>query len=264
MRHAASVVRTCLTACAAVGMTAAALTGCGGTLTAATDRARDASPSRSSAEPGDPIPGPGQRSPGTRPTRHAIPGIGPHTMRQIPKRTTQVLVSATETKTGSRAHTTMYRLVADGTWKAVDDWPGHNGKNGWKKHRSVGDATTPIGVFGLTDAGGYLANPGTKLSYDRDPAYRSAAAATYGDSFKKVFNYLIAINFNRVAGSKPTDSRHPHGAARGGKIWLHVDHHSPTHGCITLPQSGMKFLLTHLDPKARPVIVTGPKPVISR
>lgn len=185
-------------------------------------------------------------------------------MKKIPSNSSQVVVSSTPAKNGTRAHTTLYELTDGGRWKAVGDWSGHNGENGWDKNRSVGDSTTPVGVFGLTDAGGYLKNPGTELTYDRDRTYRTAAAATYGRKYAKVFNYVIAVNFNRVAGSAPTDSRHPHGAARGGKIWLHVDHASPTHGCITLSQSGVKYLLTHLDPGDHPVIVTGPESVISR
>lgn len=222
-----------------------------------------ASASAAAADPGSPIPAPHQRKSGTPPARDAVPGIGPRTMKKIPGRSRQVVVSTTKTAKGNRAHTSLYRLTPGGAWKAVRDWSGHNGQNGWKKKRSVGDGTSPIGVFGLTDGGGYLKNPGTKLTYDRDASYRGAAGATYGSKYDKVFNYLIAINFNRVAGSKPTDGRHPDGAARGGKIWLHVDHDSPTRGCITVSQSGVKFLLTHLDPNDKPVIVTGPKSAIS-
>lgn len=248
-------------------LAAAAMAACTDGTASAGSRSHDtaaASATHAAADAGTPIPAPSQRKPGTPPAREAVPGLGPHTMKKVPARSHQVVVSTTKTKKGTRAHTTLYRLSADGSWAAVGDWSGHNGRNGWEKKRSVGDATSPIGVFGLTDGGGYLKNPGTALTYDRDPNYRGAAGATYGAKFDKVFNYVIAINYNRVPGSKPTDGRHPDGAARGGKIWLHVDHHGPTRGCITLPQSGVKFLLTHLKPKADPVLVSGPHPTISR
>lgn len=249
---------------AGAALLAVTVTGCGGPGLSRVAPDGAAASSSTPTNEAAPIPAPDQRTPGSSPARSAVPGLGPKTMNKVPKRTHQVVVASTETKHGTAARTTLYRLGDDGGWTRVDSWAGHNGKGGWTSRHTINDTESPVGVYGLTDAGGYLADPGTKLSYDQEHAYRQGAVATYGPKYRSVFNYVIAIDFNRVPGSPPTDSRHPRGTRPGGKIWLHVDHDSPTHGCITLDQAGMKFLLTHLDPDAHPVIVTGPEPAIAR
>jgi L,D-peptidoglycan transpeptidase YkuD (ErfK/YbiS/YcfS/YnhG family) len=69
-----------------------------------------------------------------------------------------------------------------------------------------------------------------------------------GESLAGAFDYVIAIDYNRVDGSSPLDPRRPQGAARGGGVWLHVDHGGPTQGCISLGSDAMRRLLQTLDP----------------
>jgi L,D-peptidoglycan transpeptidase YkuD (ErfK/YbiS/YcfS/YnhG family) len=70
-------------------------------------------------------------------------------------------------------------------------------------------------------------------------------------------DYLIAIDYNRVKGAPPTVSTGSGGQPRGGGIWLHMDHGSGTPGCVSLPKSGMRYLLRPLEPRQDPVIGMG-------
>lgn len=193
----------------------------------------------------------------------AIPGIGPETMAEVPDDTRQIVVSTTEDADDTDAATTLYERTDD-AWTEVRSFDGHNGDNGWLRDRREGDATSPIGVFPLSDAGGYLDDPGSLLPYTQDTALRSGAASTYGDDYAEVFDYVIAIDYNRVAGTPPTDDERPMGWDAGGKIWLHVDHDSPTRGCITVEKADMEYLLRTIDPELNPHIIMGPADDISR
>ncbi|MYM19942.1 L,D-transpeptidase family protein [Brevibacterium sp. 5221] len=186
----------------------------------------------------------------------AIPGVGKKNMAKLPAGTTQVLVATTKQQKGTTARTTLYTLQ-DGTWKKERSFAGHNGKNGWKANRREGDQTSPAGVFSLTAAGGYDKNPGTKLPYTRDASMRSGAEAQYGAKATGVFDYVIAIDFNRKPGTPPRDGTQPLGPKPGSGIWLHVDHGSGTHGCVTLAKNDLKYLLQTLTPAAKPHIIMG-------
>jgi L,D-peptidoglycan transpeptidase YkuD (ErfK/YbiS/YcfS/YnhG family) len=127
-----------------------------------------------------------------------------------------------------------------------------------------GDLRSPIGVFTLTDAGGLLRDPGSKLPYDRSTGFTSPGTGFEGESLADAFDYVIAINYNREPGTSPLDSTRPLGASRGGGIWLHVDHGGPTHGCVSLAEEHMKELLQALDPAQHPVIVMGDAASLAR
>ena len=71
------------------------------------------------------------------------------------------------------------------------------------------------------------------------------------------FDYVIAIDYNRVKGTPPNDPTRPGGVEKGGSIWLHMDHGSGTSACVSLSQSAMEYLLRTLDPEQRPVVVMG-------
>ena len=78
-----------------------------------------------------------------------------------------------------------------------------------------------------------------------------------GEPLDAAFDYVIAIDYNRVAGTSPLDGTQPLGANRGGGIWVHVDHGGPTHGCVSIPAARMVDLLRTLLPADHPVIVMG-------
>ncbi|GAA4507971.1 L,D-transpeptidase family protein [Brevibacterium yomogidense] len=183
-------------------------------------------------------------------------GLGPATAGRIPDGTEQVLVASGADDDATRTALALWE-EDDGTWRRTVTMTGRNGANGWKQDRHEGDRTTPAGVFSLSDAGGYLPDPGSQLPYHRDEGLRSGAEAVYGDGYASVFDYVIAIDYNRKTGVAPTENTRPDGWDAGGKIWLHVEHGSPTRGCIALPEDDMETLLTTLDPDRSPHIAMG-------
>lgn len=198
-----------------------------------------------------------------RTTQGLIPGVGPNTMAQLPSDARQVLVatSAQPSDTASSLRLYEYR---DGKWQHVKAFASHNGRAGWRENRTEGDETTPAGVFSLSDAGGTLKNPGSKLPYTQDTNLSATAQNVYGPDYAEVFDYVIAIDFNRVTGTAPTNTERPHGKKIGGGIWLHVDHGKGTNGCVTVQKDDMAWLLRKLDPGKNPHIVMGDQAFISK
>ncbi|WP_066947652.1 L,D-transpeptidase family protein [Streptomyces lushanensis] len=210
---------------------------------------------RSAPEPGTAE----SRTPEPRSTEaKVIPGLGPKTLAAIPPETNQAVVATGVGKDRNTGTVRVYERDPVAGWvPAGDEWPSHNAKRGWTDDHVRGDLRTPIGVYGLTDAGGLLPDPGTRLPYDRGPAFSISGTGFQGDSLAGSFDYVVAINYNRVPGNTPLDWTRPLGADKGGGIWLHVDHGGPTQGCVSLPRGRMKELLRLLDPKKKPVVVMG-------
>ena len=187
-----------------------------------------------------------------------VPGLKQEYAEQIPQETSQVLV-ATSSDAKSEESTLSFYEFEDGEWTKRRTFSTHNGSNGWLKDRHEGDRTTPIGVFTLSDAGGFRSDPGTELPYTQDDDLPSSATVAYGPDYASVFDYIIAIDYNRVPGKPPTDTTRPMGWDKGGGIWLHLDHDSGTNGCVTLEESDLKWLLRTIDPDAHPRIAMGPE-----
>lgn len=185
-----------------------------------------------------------------------LPGLGPRTLAQVPRNTRQVVLVTGDGKDSSTSHVALYRRT-DAGWKPGAIWPAHNARNGWTNDHHVGDLRSPIGVFTLTDAGGLLADPGSKLPYNQSSGFTISGTGFKGEPLAGSFDYVVAIDYNRRPGTSPLDWTRPLGAAKGGGIWLHVDHGGPTHGCVSVAQEHMKELLRMLDPDQHPVIVMG-------
>ncbi|MEX5635347.1 L,D-transpeptidase family protein [Parafrankia sp. FMc2] len=188
----------------------------------------------------------------------AIPGVGDLMMSRIPAATRQVIVV-----TAADASATVNRVVRwqraapDAPWTAVGaEIAGRNGANGWTHDHVEGDRRSPVGVFSLTAAGGRYADPGTALPYEFRPSFYQAGGHA-GDPMAEAFNYVVAIDYNRLPGHPPSDPTRPLGAGAGGDIWLHVDHNTPTRGCISLPQASMEAVLHWLTPSSQPMIIMG-------
>ncbi|MFI5803508.1 L,D-transpeptidase family protein [Streptomyces sp. NPDC051561] len=188
-----------------------------------------------------------------------LPGLGPRTRAEIAPGTRQALVVTGRDRDSTEAEAVLYEKTAEGGWKAGATWAAQNARKGWTEHHVQGDLRSPIGVYGLTDAGGLLTDPGTKLPYDRGRGYTIDGTDSFGQSLRGSFDYVIAINYNRHEGRNPLDWGRPLGAGRGGGIWLHVEHTSPTQGCVALKREVMRELLRTLDPAKKPVVVMGPK-----
>ncbi|MCX3062618.1 L,D-transpeptidase family protein [Streptomyces beihaiensis] len=185
-----------------------------------------------------------------------IPGVGERYWQQIPDDTRQAVVVYGDGKNSGNATIALY-TKSGGSWKKQRDWSGHNGKKGWTTDHHEGDRRSPVGVFTLSDAGGVLADPGAKLPYTRSAAFR--APRTWSTSYWHDFDYVIAIDYNRVKGTPPNDPTRPQGQSKGGGIWLHMDHGSGTSGCVSQSRANMAYLLKTLDPAQHPVVVMGDK-----
>ncbi|RII17781.1 hypothetical protein DSC45_12835 [Streptomyces sp. YIM 130001] len=177
----------------------------------------------------------------------------------------QVVVVQGESPESSYATANLYEYDAKQGWhRAAQPWPARNGQRGWTGAHTAGDRSTPVGVFGLTDAGGLLPDPGTKLPYDQDSAYNIDGVGFLGEPLEGAFDHVVAINYNRNPGTPPRDLSRPMGAERGGGIFIHVDHKGPTQACVALARDKMRALLKWLDPAKKPVIAMGDPEAILR
>ncbi|MFR9794767.1 L,D-transpeptidase family protein [Streptomyces sp. MS06] len=195
------------------------------------------------------------------PTR--LPGLGPTTLSHVPADARQVVLVTGAARDSASSKAVLYQRV-DGGWRPGPVWAAHNGYKGWTDDHHAGDLRSPIGVFGLTDAGGRLADPGTELPYHRSRAFSAGGSGFEGEPLAGSFDYVVAINYNRRPGTSPMDGAKPMGANRGGGIWIHVDHGGPTHACVSLSRTHMKQLLRALDPAAHPVVVMGDAASLAR
>ncbi|HET6856562.1 MAG TPA: L,D-transpeptidase family protein [Streptomyces sp.] len=216
-------------------------------------------------------PPPDGNKPGTTAGRSAprplveLPGLGPTTRSQVPDGVRQALLVTGEGRDENKGTAVLYERAAKGRpWRPGPSWPVHNALRGWTDEHRQGDLRSPIGVYGLTDAGGLLPDPGTKLTYDKGPAFTAHGTGALGEPLAGSFDYVIAINYNRKPGTTPLDWTRPLGADRGGGIWLHVDHEGPTQGCVSLKEDAMKALLRAVDPAKKPVVVMGDRASLAR
>ncbi|MBC9714362.1 hypothetical protein H9Y04_17525 [Streptomyces sp. TRM66268-LWL] len=236
------------------------LSACGGTT--AEDTSRKTSGLRAQGDrSGQPAPRPQAE---TAPEPREIPGLGPETRARIPASARQAIVVTGDGPDEGTGSARRYRREGDGWLPVGEAWPAHNAVKGWTDHHVQGDLRSPIGVFGLTDAGGHERDPGTELPYDTGPAFVARGTNVAGEPLGDAFDYVVAINYNRKPGTTPLDWTRPLGMGRGGGIWFHVDHGAPTQGCVTLAKPRMRELLTWLDEESAPVVVMGDAAALAR
>lgn len=189
-----------------------------------------------------------------------IPGVGDRLQRRIPADSRQVVAVYGDGRNSADSTAVLYTKHGS-VWHRARSWAAHNGTKGWTTDHHENDKRSPVGVFTLSDAGGVLPDPdpapGTGLPYSRSASF--AAPRWWAKSYWHDFDYVIAIDYNRKRGVSPLDGTHPLGDAKGGGIWLHVDHDGPTHGCVSVPRDGMARLLRELSPSDRPVVVMADK-----
>lgn len=258
-RAGASVrVRGRMASAAVALVVLATLSGCGaGAGTTARDVPAGDAPGTARTAPDTANTAQGRAGAGTRTRAPArIPGLGPRTRAWIPVNARQVVVVTGRDKEANRSRAVLYQHTGSG-WEGGPAWPARNALKGWTDDHWAGDLRSPIGVFTLTDAGGLLPDPGTRLPYDRSEGFAVGGTGFEGEPLEGSFDYVIAIDYNREPGTSPLDRTRPLGADRGGGIWLHVDHQGPTQGCVSLSERHMEELLRTLDPARHPVIVMG-------
>ncbi|MET9505099.1 L,D-transpeptidase family protein [Streptomyces sp. NPDC006622] len=232
------------------------LTGCGGGAAVPPDHQ---GPASSPAAPGTRTPDVVART-----VPRQLPGLGPKTRAAVPASARQVVVVTGRGPNSPLSEVVLHRRTGTG-WQPGPVWPAHNALRGWTHHHLAGDLRSPVGVYGLSDAGGRLPDPGTRLPYDRSPGgFRSPGTGFEGESLDGSFDHVIAIDYNREPGTSPLDWTRPLGAGRGGGIWIHVDHGGPTHGCVSIAERHMRELLLALDPALHPVVVMGDHASLAR
>ncbi|GGW55183.1 lipoprotein [Streptomyces lucensis JCM 4490] len=184
-----------------------------------------------------------------------LPGVGDRLWSQVPAGSGQAVVVYGERRDSPDSLVVLYQKQGS-TWVRTASWPAHNGRLGWTDDHRMDDGRSPVGVFTLTDAGGALADPGSRLRYWYDDnAYMTMLPPE--QEHVHDFDYVIAIDYNRLKGVPPFDWSRPDGVDKGGGIWLHMDHGDGTSACVTVPEPGMKHLLRTLDPARHPVVVMG-------
>ncbi len=246
------------------------LVGCGGAKTGggtADDERSEAVSARDGSVNESAASGTTRARPGQAPSNSAgparLPGLGPRTLAEIPDNARQVVLVTGRDKNSSASQVVLYRHTEAG-WEPGATWPAHNALKGWTDDHRVGDLRSPIGVFALTDAGGLLADPGTRLPYDQGRGFTINGTGFEGEPLAGSFDYVVAINYNRRPGTSPLDWTRPLGAGKGGGIWLHVDHGGPTQACVSVAKQHMKELLRTLDPARHPVVVMGDAASLAR
>lgn len=220
--------------------------------------------------------GPGSAAPGGTPTGHAdkrpaaaaaptsgsrtLMGVGPVMAAKVPASARQAVVVYGAGPTSPDSTVVLFTKTG-GVWHRGRSWPAHNGDHGWTPRHHEGDRKSPVGVFTLHDAGGVLADPapdpGAALPYHESRSF--APPASWLPNYQHDFDYVIAIDYNRVIGTSPNDPTRPLGESKGGGIWLHMDHGSGSSACVTLSKDGMRYLLRVLSPAEHPVVVMGDK-----
>lgn len=146
----------------------------------------------------------------------------------------------------------------NGCWQLLSTWyDSTNGYKGWNERPWSGSLLTPIGVFSITDVGGRLPNPGTAMPYHHGPKYYERG----GYKLKypvQIYNYVMAINYNRIVGTPPRSEKRRFRAKSSG-YWIHQQGLGVTRGCIGLTKQEMVTTLQWLRPEASPRIVMGPQ-----
>ena len=197
---------------------------------------------------------------------HAAPGVNPNGMRGLGGASQVIEIAANGMRT-THATARTYRRVGE-RWRLVHRaMPARLGRAGLSHARTrvAGDGTTPIGDYGFVFDFGSRPDPGvegfewrhlrlgdcwsgTRRAYNRW-VERSPCAPGDEDlwvSAGRAYRYAAVIDFNY---RRPV-------FGRGSGIFLHVATHSPTQGCVSLPERDLLGVLRWMRPGAR--IVIGP------
>ncbi|GHI10015.1 hypothetical protein AQI88_15150 [Streptomyces cellostaticus] len=223
------------------------LTGCGGGAEA-TERRVPATRPAPTATPTPQVQ--------AEPAPQGIPGLGPKVTAAIPDRCRQAVVVTGRGRNSPLCTVVLHQRTATGR-QAGAAWPADNALHGWSSHHLAGDLRSPLGVYTLSDAGGLLTDPGSRLPYHHSSGFVPPGTGFEGEPLAGSFDYVIAIDYDREPGTSPLNRTRPLGPSRGGGVWLHIDHGGPTHGCVSVAQAHMKELLRTLDPDRHPVVAMG-------
>ncbi|MCW2616933.1 MAG: Conserved exported protein of unknown function [Modestobacter sp.] len=182
---------------------------------------------------------------------------------------TQVVTVVAPSRSATTAQLTAWELGPDGWTAVLGPVRARIGAAGVGA-ASEDSTRTPAGTFGLTEAFGRAADPGTALPYRvvdgddwwvSDPAsprynqYTECAPGTCDfdesagedlDAAGPVYDHAVVIDYNR-GGTR----------GAGSAFFLHVTDGAATAGCVAIDGGTLQTLMRWLDPAASPVISIG-------
>lgn len=186
-----------------------------------------------------------------------LPKIRKKYLNKVPKSTKQLVI--VEGRSMKSFDSKLSRWEKRGKcWIKLSTNNTFNGARGWAPVPWTGGQRTPIGTYALTDAGGRLRNPGTKMRYHHGPQAYGAGGYKMSNAKLQIFDFVVAINYNRKAGTTPRANKVLTNRKASG-YWFHVRRSFPTRGCVSMSRPNMKQLTRWLDPKKRPYTIQGPK-----
>lgn len=182
------------------------------------------------------------------------------------------LITALAPGTGSTSGTVTWWDLRNGQWVKAGSTRARFGAKGLVEgtSRRQGTNTTPTGLYDLPFAFGVKAAPrGTAYKYRpvhgdswwcQDNASRSynrwteprpadcrAAESEHLLSYREQYAHALVIGFNY---RKPV-------RGRGAGIFLHVNGHGATAGCVSVPADAMRRILAWAEPAAQPHLGVG-------
>ena len=231
------------------------LTGCAGDTGKVAPAAANVSPSASAV--GRPGPG-GHSGPEALAGRaREIPSLGPGIRAEITPANRQAVVVVGQGPDSNRSVAVLYERDPVLGWRPVSGaWPAHNGLLGWTDDHEAGDRRSPIGVFGLTDAGGSCPTRARGSRTTRDPTSTRPAPASRASPWRGPSTMSWPSTTTASPGPRrwtgPGRSARTRAAASGST--------STTAGprrAASRCRDRMEELLRWLDPAKRPVVVMG-------
>ncbi|MEU7024353.1 L,D-transpeptidase family protein [Streptomyces sp. NPDC046203] len=209
-------------------------------------------------------------TPGTAPAPVSAPAPLPERMADTGGGTQ--LITAEAARTGATTGTVTWWDRRGGRWVRAGSAPARFGAKGLAEgaRRRQGTDTTPTGLFRLPYAFGTAPAPaGTAYRYVRvterswwcqDNASRAynrwveglprdcrAAEAEHLTAYRKQYAHALVVAFNY---DRPV-------RGRGAGIFLHVNGHGATAGCVSVPAEAMRRILLWADPSRRPHLAVG-------
>ncbi|MGV1036770.1 MAG: L,D-transpeptidase family protein [Candidatus Nanopelagicales bacterium] len=189
----------------------------------------------------------------------SVPTVKANYLAKVPAKTRQLIVVRGISKRSYDSKFERWQKVGSCWVRVSSDWS-LNGAKGWHARPWTGSLRSPIGVFSLTDTGGRLPNPGTTMHYHYGPQRYERGG--YKISYPvQLYNYVIAINYNRRIGKHPRDTRQPD-PTTGSGYWIHQRGLGVTRGCVSLPKKKLRRTLQWLSKADRPYVVMGPQKLI--
>lgn len=199
-------------------------------------------------------------TPPAAPCASTVPKVKKKYWSKVPARTKQIVV--VEGRSMKSYNSKLIRWEKRGRcWVKLSTHSTYNGYKGWAIVPWTGGMRSPIGTYRLTDAGGRLRNPGTKMPYHYGPQAYGAGGYAMNRSKLQIFDYVVAINYNRKAGTTPRANK-VRSRKKASGYWFHVRRAFPTRGCVSMSRTNMKTLTRWLDPTKKPVTIQGPRSTI--